>query len=248
MNIVIPAAGLGSRFNKMGWKRPKPFIDLNNSPMIEHVLKYLDYEDADYNIIFRKEHIDEYNDVIEALKNDKVKISQISNITEGTACTVLSLYDVINTEQPLVIANSDQIVDFKFQDFILDAQVRKLDGSILVFESSDPKWSFAKLDNSGFVTEVAEKKPISDLATVGIYYFSSGKAFVRAAIEMIVANERVNGEFYTCPVYNYMIRNGAKIGVYTIHSSQMNGVGTPVDLIKYLKKNKFPKSTDMPTR
>ena len=72
----------------------------------------------------------------------------------------------------------------------------------------------AKVDEQGIVIEVAEKKPISDLATVGIYLFTRGRDFVSAAVDMLAANDRVNGEFYTCPVYNYMITNGARIGVY----------------------------------
>jgi len=90
------------------------------------------------------------------------------------------------------------------------------------------------VDENGFVTEVAEKVPISNLATVGIYYFRRGRDFVEAALDMIVENDRVNGEFYTCPVYNYMIRNGKKIGVFEVKSEAMHGLGTPEDLETYI--------------
>ena len=132
----------------------------------------------------------------------------------------------------LLIANSDQLVDFDLCDFVNDLVRRNLDGSILVFkdDTRNPKWSFAKTRSNGLVAEVAEKKPISNLATVGIYLFRTGRIFVSGAIEMIVANERVNNEFYTCPVYNYLIRSGLKIGVYEVLSEQMSGLGTPADL------------------
>ena len=91
------------------------------------------------------------------------------------------------------------------------------------------------------VTEVREKTPISNIATVGIYLFSSGQEFIESNLQMIIENDRVNGEFYTCPIYNYLIKKGKKIGVYSIDSSNMHGLGTPEDLNKYLKvyKNKY---------
>ena len=95
-------------------------------------------------------------------------------------------------------------------------------------------WSFAKTDEAGLVTEVKEKLAISNLATAGIYLFSSGKLFTDAAIDMIINNDRVNNEFYTCPVYNYAIRLKKKIGVFTINQEQMHGIGTPEDLNTYL--------------
>ena len=101
----------------------------------------------------------------------------------------------------------------------------------------NPKWSFAKLDQDNFVVEVKEKEVISDFATVGIYLFNTGSKFVDSAIDMIVENDRVNNEFYTCPVYNYMIKRGAKIGIFNIKFEQMHGIGTPEDLIKYVNKS-----------
>ena len=140
------------------------------------------------------------------------------------------------------------MVDFDVDDYIADCLSRNLDGSILVFRNPqmDPKWSFAKLDAEGLVTEVAEKKPISDLATVGIYFFTKGSEFVSAAIDMIARDERVNGEFYTCPVYNYMIRAGARIGVYEVSEAAMHGLGIPEDLKVYLAKTGGPASADAP--
>ena len=112
--------------------------------------------------------------------------------------------------------------------------------------SRNPKWSFVRTDNEGLVINVAEKKAISDIATVGIYLFSQGSSFVDSAIEMILANDRVNNEFYVCPVYNYMIMKGARIGVYEVSYHSMFGLGTPDDLINYLESNSMPSSSDSP--
>src|SRR3546814_764108 len=153
-------------------------------------------------------------------------------MTEGTACTLLHARNEVAENAPLMIANCDQIVDFDCADFVTDCFSRDLDGSILVFREPDrnPKWSYARPDDRGIVVEVAEKRPISDLATVGIYLFRNARLFIDSAIDMISRNDRVNNEFYTCPVYNYAIRAGARIGIYEIPRTAMHGLGTPEDL------------------
>ncbi len=105
-------------------------------------------------------------------------------------------------------------------------------GLIMTMKSSDPKWSFAQTGLNGLVTRTAEKEPISDDATVGIYNFLHGSDLVRAAEQMIAENVRVNNEFYTCPCYNYLIREGKKIGGYSIGEEYngMYGLGIPYDL------------------
>ena len=239
INIVIPMAGLGSRFAKDGYKKPKPFIDVNGKPMIVRVLENLAYPNANYILIGRKEHLEQEKELVQQIEQDyNVTFIGIDKLTEGTVCTVLYARKYINSEVPLMIANSDQIIDGSIANFINDCFQRKLDGSILTFrdEELNPKWSFAKLDTNNLVTEVREKEAISEFATVGIYLFSKGNAFVNAAIDMIIENDRVNNEFYTCPVYNYLIADSAKIGIYNIEQEAMHGIGTPEDLEIYLKK------------
>ncbi|OEW13873.1 lipopolysaccharide biosynthesis protein [Campylobacter sp. BCW_6876] len=241
MNIVIPMAGLGSRFVKAGFDKPKPFIDVLDKPMIARVLENLKYKGARYILIARKEHLTKEKKLVDEIKNNfNVEFIAIDKLTEGTACTVLYARKYINNDTPLMIANSDQIVDIDIADFINDNFKRGLDGSILTFidKEKNPKWSFAKLNND-LVVEVKEKEAISEFATVGIYFFNKGKIFVESAIDMIIENDRVNNEFYTCPVYNYAIKNGAKIGMYNIDFSKMHGIGTPEDLEIFKAINKL---------
>ncbi|PHO17249.1 lipopolysaccharide biosynthesis protein [Malaciobacter molluscorum LMG 25693] len=237
MNIVIPMAGQGSRFAKAGYDKPKPFIDVGGKPMIVRVLENLACPEARYILIARKEHMEKEKELVRQIEKEFNAIFiPIDKLTEGTACTVLYARKYINNNDPLLIANSDQIVDINIADFIYDCKNRNLDGSILTFidKFRDPKWSFAKLDENSLVTEVKEKLVISEFATVGIYLFSKGKDFIDASIDMIIENERVNNEFYTCPTYNYAIKDGSKIGIYNIEFEQMHGIGTPEDLNLYL--------------
>jgi NDP-sugar pyrophosphorylase family protein len=248
INIIIPAAGDGSRFLTKGWKKPKPFINIDGQLMLEKVISNVTPTEAAFTILLRKEHLDAHPKIAYKLQESGLRIISVSRLTEGTASTVLLARRTFDNDQPMMVANSDQLIDFDVNEFIEDCIQRKLDGSILVFRdpTMDPKWSFAKVDESGLVLEVAEKRPISDLATVGIYLFTKGKDFVTAALDMMVASDRVNNEFYTCPVYNYMIRNGARIGVYEVPRDAMAGLGTPEDLVLYLKKRGAPPSADSP--
>ena len=248
VNVVVPAAGKGSRFANQGWKKPKPLIDVDGKTMLERVVDNISPSHSKIHLLLNKHHILE--NPISAAKLSEVsdEIIEVTEITEGTACSVLLAKEYYNNNLPMMVANSDQVVDFDVNDFIEDCFNRDLDGSILVFRDPEknPKWSFARLDPNGLVEAVAEKIAISDLATVGIYLFSKGSEFILSAEEMIENDDRVNNEFYTCPVYNYMIRKGAKIGIYEIPSEAMHGIGTPEDLDLYLDSIKSPRSIDRP--
>ena len=196
INIVIPMAGAGSRFAKAGYKKPKPFIDVLGKPMICHVLDNLNIPDVKFILLTRFEHYNNEQKTVKWIKsNYKVEFVMIDKLTEGAACTVLHAHRLINNDTPLLIANSDQIVDMDISEYINDSKKRGLDGSVLCFEDNDKKWSYAKLDKNRFITEIREKEVISKNATVGIYYFNKGRDFVENAIDMIVRKERANNEF-----------------------------------------------------
>lgn len=171
-------------------------------------------------------------------KLDKnVEIIGIDEITEWQLCTVLKASDFINNEEALMTANSDQYIDFDINDYFEYMESKEYDGLIMTMTSKDEKWSYAKIDDNGIVIETAEKKVISNEATVGIYNFKAGKDLVKAADKMIQDNIRVNGEFYICPVYNYLIKEGYKTGIYNIGEEYngMYGLGIPKDLKFFLK-------------
>jgi dTDP-glucose pyrophosphorylase len=232
-------AGEGSRFAKAGFEKPKPFIDVAGKPMIERVMENLNCKDARYILIGRTAHLEKEKELVQQIqaKYNAIFIG-IDKLTEGTACTVLYARKYINNNDPLLIANSDQVVDISIQDYVDDCSKRELNGSILTFTDYElnPKWSFAKINEQKLVTEVQEKKAISQYATVGIYLFSKGTLFVDGTVDMIINNDRVNNEFYTCPVYNYTIKEGGKVGIYNIQFEQMHGLGTPEDLSLFIKQ------------
>jgi HAD superfamily hydrolase (TIGR01509 family) len=236
MNVLIPMAGAGSRFQQAGYTFPKPLIDIEGKPMIQVVVDNLNIE-ATYIYVVQKEHRAKYNlDTLLNLITPNCKIVEVDGITEGAACTTLLAKEYIDNDQPLVMANSDQFVEWDSNEFMYKMIEQKVDGGILTFKATHPKWSFAKVDEYGYVTEVAEKNPISDIATVGVYYWAKGSDYVKYAEQMIEKNIRTNNEFYTCPTFNEAIAAGKKIKTFNIE--KMWGLGTPEDLNYYLENHK----------
>ena len=235
MNVLIPMAGAGSRFEQMGYTFPKPLIDVTGKPMIQMVTENLNIE-AKYIYIVQKEHYEKYNlkYLLNLITNNNCEIVQIDSLTEGAACTTLLAKEFIDNDEPLLIANSDQFVEWDSNEFMYSMVADNVDGGILTFEATHPKWSFAKLGNDGFVSEVAEKKPISNIATAGIYYWTHGSNYVKYAEQMIEKDIRTNNEFYVCPVYNEAIQDGKKVKIFQIE--KMWGLGTPEDLEVFLKR------------
>lgn len=232
-NILIPMAGAGSRFANAGYTFPKPLIEVNHKPMIQVVIENLNIN-ANFIYLVQKEHYEKYNlKYLLNLITPRCKIIQVDGVTEGAACTTLLAKEAIDNDKHLLIANSDQFMEWDSNNFYYSASGDKIDGSILTFKATHPKWSFVKLDNNGYVTELAEKKPISDIATVGVYYWDKGSDYVKYAEQMIEKNIRVNNEFYVAPVYNEAIADGKKVKTYNIR--KMWGLGTPEDLNHFIE-------------
>jgi HAD superfamily hydrolase (TIGR01509 family) len=234
LNILIPMAGAGSRFEKAGYTFPKPLIDVKGDPMIKVVTENINM-DANFIYIVQKSHREKYNlDTLLNLITPNCKIVDVDGITEGAAVTTLLAKEFIDNDSPLVMANSDQFILWDSNEFMYRMNETNCDGGIVTFLSTHPKWSFVKINDSGYVTEVAEKNPISNIATVGIYYWNKGSDYVKYAEKMISKNIRVNNEFYVCPVFNEAILEGKKIKTFDIE--KMWGLGTPEDLEIFLRK------------
>lgn len=229
-NVLIPMAGLGSRFAENGYSLPKPLIKIFGKPMIQHVVESLDI-DGHYIFLVQKDHRVKYHldDVLDGVAPG-CSIVEVDGLTEGAASTSLLAKDLINNDTPLVIANSDQIISWNSVGFLEVLGVS--DGVTAVFEADDPKWSYVEVSN-GSVTHVAEKEVISTEANVGVYGWARGSEYVTYAEQMIVDNARTNNEFYIAPVYNWAIADGKLIYRYNVY--EMHGVGTPEDMNEYIR-------------
>jgi NDP-sugar pyrophosphorylase family protein len=232
MKILIPMAGRGKRFEDAGYSFPKPLIDINGKAMIQVIIENLNFP-SEHIFLCQNEHYEKYSlkELLELI-SPNCKIIKVNEVTEGAACTALLAKELIDNDEELIIANSDQWIDWNNQHFLSFLRNNTADGGIVTFIATHPKWSFVKINDKNEVTEVAEKRPISNIATVGIYYFKKGSYFVKAAEKMIEKDITTNGEFYIAPTYNEMIQEGKKILHYPI--AEMRGLGTPEDLSNFL--------------
>lgn len=227
LNILIPMSGEGKRFKEAGYTVPKPLLDVFGKPMIQRVVENINLK-GQYIFIVRDDLDGDH--LLKALCEDCVIVTT-NVLTEGAACSTLLAKERINNDHPLLIANADQLVCWKPLEFL--EAMKDADAGILTFPACEPKWSYVRIDADGLVAEVAEKQVISNIATVGIYYYRHGSEYVHYAEQMIAKDIRVNGEFYVAPVFNEYIHDGKK--VLTFPCEKMYGLGTPEDLAEYLK-------------
>lgn len=239
MKVLIPMAGEGSRFANAGYTFPKPLIDVNGKPMIQTVVENIG-TDATYVFLVRSEHLVKYEGLrstLERITSNNNVVVEVQELTQGAACTALLAERFIDNDEDLLIANSDQYVAFNHKNFeTMRNHCSKADGLVFTFNATHPKWSFVKVNDSGEVTRVEEKNPISDIATCGIYWYRKGSDFVRYAHRMIEKNIRTNNEFYIAPVYNEMLLDNKT--VFPFFVEKMWGLGTPEDLDYYLRNFK----------
>lgn len=236
INIVIPMAWAWSRFKKEWFELPKPLIDVNGKTMVEWAVDSFDFlkEKYDLNFIFivLNDHINKYN--IDSFLKEKYNwcvVVWIDSITRWQAETVLKSKDYINWLEKLIIYNADTYSKYDLKDFPIDD--KSIDWIIPCFESMDSRYSFAKLDNYWYVTEVAEKIVISNNATNWLYYFRLWKDFIFHSEKMIERNELSGWEFYVWPLYNDLIKTWKRIKISTVKENWV--LWTPEELDYFLK-------------
>ncbi len=242
INILVPMGGLGKRFLQSGqYSWPKPLIEVplkngKTGPMIELVVQNLNLNGR-YIFLVSREHYNKYafNYLLPLITRPyDCEIVIEDPPISGCASACLLAKHLINNDDNLIVANSDQWINYDSDNFL--KSVKNVDGAILTFYGTHPKWSFSKVDETtGFITEVAEKKPISTNANTGVYYWNKGSDFISSVEEMVADDFRINNEFYVAPSFNYLINKGKKILNYPV--TEMHGLGTPEDLQKFLHLN-----------
>ena len=238
LNIVVPMAGLGNRFQEEGFELPKPLIPIHGVPMMKAIIRNL-RPSTPHQFYFLCLHDHIVNHCIDSKLQSWLpdcKVIEVAEVTEGAACTVLLAKEYIDNDLPLMIANSDQWVQADIDTYLDVMDSEQADGLIMTMRANDPKWSYVSFDDSGTVVGLVEKRVISNEATVGIYNFRRGSDYIWAAEQMIEKGLRVNNEFYVAPVYNELLVSGSKIVVYNVGEEYhgMHGLGIPSDLARFI--------------
>jgi len=235
LNILIPMAGLGKRFEKTHPNTPKPFIDIKGKSMLSRVIENLKDNRARF-IFISQEEIFKNEKFKNIIKNENIEYKTViaPNKTDGPACSCLLAKDLIDNDDPLIVVNCDQIIiDFNLNNLLKFVDFNNADGVIGVFHSTSSKNSYVKLGDDLRIQEIKEKIVISNIATNGLHFWKSGKFFIKSAEEMLSQNDRYSDEFYVAPSYNYLIKKGKKIlpYYYNLHYP----IGIPEDLNYFIE-------------
>ena len=235
INIVIPMAGGDELFQRHGYPYAKSVTEIDGKPLVEHAFDCLrSIEGARFVFVIRKEDELRFHlrDMLKLLDPD-AEVIRAESATAGAACTAMLAVEHIGSEEALLIANGDQLLNLDMNVALDDFRERKLDGATIVFDSVHPRWSFVKTDDSGMVIEAAEKRPISRNATAGIFYFRQGRFFLDAAQSMIRKGASVNGAYFVCPCFNEMILSQQRVGIRPIERGQYISLATPQAIEEY---------------
>lgn len=239
LNLVIPAAGMGSRFRAIGVQTPKPLIPILGIPMIGWVIANFNLQPEDVIwIISRKE--DKISTILKELlpqlKND-IHFIEIDKLTDGAATTLEFALTQIPQNEAVLCANSDQFVSSDLSAFMDMVRSNNSTGQILTMSASGNKWSYVKRNSNGDVIDVVEKLQVSDEATVGVYGWRTAQDATNSISQMKKAEFKVNGEFYVAPSYTFLINQGGEVATYNVGNVEedVHGLGTPEDLEIFLK-------------
>jgi len=243
MNILFPIAGIGSRFETQGYKVPKPLVRVKGKSLIKHSVRTLNLN-GNYIFVCRKYEDGDYNKQIKELINMTYPIAKLILLdkpTQGAAETCLAAEKYINNDDPLIITNGDQYLNWDSNTFLDHIYNTDPDGCVSLYDHEDievdkvSKYAFVALDNKGFATKFAEKFAISKHALNGIHYWKHGKDFVSSVKRMMADDVRVNGEFYFSPAFNYLIEDGKKITTFKMQQHEYYSLGSPEEIAKNLK-------------
>lgn len=230
INVIILAAGNGSRFKNVGFTLPKPLIPVNGTIMLAKATSTLGIDGTYYYALRNNQYLLQ---TLEAINETtpKFNIKVIDELTEGAAATALLFEEMIDPEQELIIANCDQIMNWDASSVL--ETMRRYDGCVVTINSSDPKHSFALVVDDR-VCLIKEKEVISNIALTGIHYWKHAKYFFKSGKRMIELEDKAtNGEYYVAPAYNYLINEGLHIGICMLEDDEFHSVGTPTDLERY---------------
>ena len=228
MNIVIPSAGAGSRFKHV-YKEPKPYITVDNLPMVVLAVKTLNLRGKHHYILPVHEQTIQMKQYLKAVTPEST-FFELDYVTDGAVQSVLLIKDLIDNDQELIIANCDQVMHWD-SSTVLES-LRQYDAGLVTINSDEPKHSYAQVDNNT-VTKVVEKQVISNVALTGIHYWKRGSDFVASAEKLIADNNRSLNEFYVSTTYNYLIEQGLSVGYCQIDNADISFIGTPTDLDNY---------------
>jgi NDP-sugar pyrophosphorylase family protein len=229
--VAITMAGLGTRFRKAGYDKPKYQIEVLGRPLFDwSLLGLAAFAAAGWRFRFAALKNDGAGDFIRercgALAVDVEHILELDSLTDGQATTALLLVSAVPDESAIAIFNIDTFVR---PGAIDPAQIAAgLSGWIPCFPGPGEGWSFARTNDEGRVVEVREKQRVSPHATLGLYWFASAGLYRRAYTSYFAGGHgEEKGERYIAPMYNQLIAEGLRVEILDVALSDVGMLGTP---------------------
>ncbi|MGM9559679.1 glycosyltransferase family 2 protein [Anaerovibrio slackiae] len=233
INVLIPSMSKTLFFAESYF--PKPLIEIDGKTMLEQVVNnYQSLQEKKFIFVFEQKdcaefHLDESASI---LTDGKSNVIVLENETAGALCTCLMAIEFIPKDEPLFIANCDQIIDIDYKKMFDYFEDNQADAGIVTFESIHPRWSYAKIADEE-VVEVAEKRPLSKHAIAGCYYYRRGKDFIDSAQQAILKGNAEGGRYYISSTMNEMILKGKKVVPYYIDRCQYHTFYSPDKIKEY---------------
>lgn len=241
MQIIVPMAGAGSRFLRAGYKSPKPLIEVDGMPMIEHVVRMFPGEE-DFLFVCARNHLEEtpLRSVLRSLVHHAAIVA-VEPHKRGPVHTTLQAGDFIKGDEPVLLNYCDFSVYWDYANFKRRMEELKCAGCVTAYRGFHPHslgpnlYAYLRERNNSLI-EIREKRcftdqPMNEYASAGTYYFQSGallKHYFQRAIERDL---QTGGEYYASMPYNLMVEDGLDVYVYELeHFLQW---GTPEDLEEY---------------
>jgi len=231
-SVVVTMAGAGSRFKRRGVEPEKYRLQVRDRTMFEFAMKSL-RDFFDHRFVFVTQQSHDARPFVEekcaTLGISDRNIVEIDGMTSGQATTALQAAPLVDQDESVLVYNIDTYVSGGH----LDESVARCDGAIPVFETGGGSWSFVKRSPDGLATDVVEKEPISNLASLGLYYFDS-LALFESAFDAVGADvEAEYGERYVAPLYNWLIDADHDVAVPEVPASAVHILGTPEDVTRF---------------
>jgi NDP-sugar pyrophosphorylase family protein len=233
INVLLPAMGNSTFFKDYYF--PKLMLEIKGETILEKVVSnFKSLPEKKFIFVFNQSECNEFHtdESARIITQPDSVIIHLKNQTKGALCTCLMAIDYVCNDDPLIIANVDQIIDVDYKEVVSFFEKGGFDSGAITFSSIHPRWSYAKLENN-LVIQVAEKRPISKHAIAGFYYFKHGKDFIEAAESSILKDNNLNGVFYISSTLNELILQGKKVGIYEISKESYHSFYSPEKIKEY---------------
>jgi choline kinase len=234
LQTVITAAGDSrSLFLGAGFRTPKSLVERAGRPVIQRAIESYVTDPSSAVVAINADEQREWpiREAIHAL-NPSIRVVEISSSVKGALVSALMAVGEIEAGSPLIVAAGDSEIVGGISDLIQQLQTAGCDAGTIVFTSQDPRLSYISVDSHDQVVQVTEKRVVGPFATTGVFYFSTGSLFMKAAQWCLVNSASRDGVYYVSTALNFIVNQGSSVGYSVIDPERYLPGSLPVDFVR----------------